>query len=161
MSQRRKLNVKLNGNDDKEKFQRETVRLLEQFFQLDIDEQVRFHSGDQENVSSQKPGGNLQKGAGVLTEDTDDIPQVFEDPRTELEQEIVHELRRIADDIDRNGNFTKTYIKAAGTVGLNATRIKENCLNYVEDKCADWIVKHGGWASMLSDDSDDSTPEVD
>ncbi|KAH3736119.1 hypothetical protein DPMN_042681 [Dreissena polymorpha] len=108
MSQRRKLNVKLNGNDDKEKFQRETVRLLEQFFQLDIDEQVRFHSGDQENVSSQKPGGNLQKGAGVLTEDTDDIPQVFEDPRTELEQEIVHELRRIADDIDRNGNLKAT-----------------------------------------------------
>ncbi|XP_052240146.1 uncharacterized protein LOC127850838 [Dreissena polymorpha] len=150
------------------------------------------------------PDGVESKEAGELTEDSDNIRQGVSGPRTKLEQELVYELRRIADDIDRNEKlkanicqsmkdvtglvvyssftstiqqyigdligwgrvafvfqFTKQAVQVAGRGGINARQIRENCLQYVEDKCADWIVRHAGWASMLPDDSDDSTPEVD
>ncbi|KAH3736109.1 uncharacterized protein LOC127850832 isoform X2 [Dreissena polymorpha] len=164
-----------------------------------------FESKDNETDMSdikRHQGLPESKEAGDSTEDKDNIPQGVFGSRTELEQDLVRELRRIADEIDRNGKenicqsmkdvaglmvyssfkstvkqyvgnligwgrvafvfqFTKKAVQAAGRGGLNARQIRENCLRYIEDKCADWIVRHGGWASMLPADSDDSRPEVD
>ncbi|KAJ8315246.1 hypothetical protein KUTeg_007396 [Tegillarca granosa] len=57
--------------------------------------------------------------------------------------------------------FTKKGIQLAGAGGAVAVQIKENCLRYVEDKFAKWIVNQGGWDSVLTDTETSTDSELD
>ncbi|XP_052240142.1 uncharacterized protein LOC127850836 isoform X2 [Dreissena polymorpha] len=208
-----------HGNCCKATFRKETAKLLEHFLHSDFKKCVANMnecvakpplppqrlktSFGPKKVPTRTSAGEFLTSAVTLTETADDSDNA-EETRTQLEEELVQELRRIADEIDQNGKltskirqateetagllaynsfksalnqyvdnlvgwrqaafvfqFTNWAVQAAGTAGLNAKRITENCLTYVEEKCADWILKRGGWQNMLSGDSDDTTSERD
>lgn len=44
---------------------------------------------------------------------------------------------------------TKKATQLAGAGGAVAAQLKENCLQYVEDHFANWILNQGGWVSYL------------
>lgn len=44
---------------------------------------------------------------------------------------------------------TKKATQLAGAGGAVASQLKENCLQYVEDHFASWILNQGGWVSLF------------
>lgn len=44
---------------------------------------------------------------------------------------------------------TKKATQLAGAGGAVASQLKENCLQYVEDHFASWILNQGGWVSII------------
>jgi hypothetical protein len=44
---------------------------------------------------------------------------------------------------------TKKATQLAGAGGAVASQLKENCLQYVEDHFASWILNQGGWVSFF------------
>ena len=44
---------------------------------------------------------------------------------------------------------TKKATQLAGAGGAVASQLKENCLQYVEDHFASWILNQGGWVRIF------------
>ncbi|XP_071942028.1 uncharacterized protein [Antedon mediterranea] len=57
--------------------------------------------------------------------------------------------------------FTKVAMQAARTIGVHATQIKNNSIEYISDHFAEWVGSQGGWESIIIDDSDGQESEID
>ena len=58
-------------------------------------------------------------------------------------------------------DLTRGAVQLAGAGGALAGRIKEYSIRYFEDKLADWVIGQGGWDSMISEDDEMESEEVE